>query len=91
MKLPRRRFLHLAAGAAALPAVGAASPALVTGGEGADCCGGTGARRKRFRGSPRGRDPHQPIVPVVTGKGCACSRSGWNGAASSGPRRRTGW
>ena len=24
----------------------------------------------------------------MTGKGCACSRSGWNGAASSGRRRR---
>ena len=39
------------------------------------------------------RDPHNGHLFVFRGRrgGCACSRSGWNGATSSGRRRRTGW
>ena len=50
------------------------------------------------------RDPHNGhlfvfrgrrggLIKVLwhDGKGCACSRSGWNGDASSGHRRRMVW
>jgi len=51
------------------------------------------------------RDPHSGHLFVFRGRRgglikvlwhdgqgmCACLRSGWNGAASSGPHRRTGW
>jgi hypothetical protein len=37
-------------------------PALVAGGEGADCCSDAGAGRKRLRGRPRGWDIGSPGV-----------------------------
>jgi len=39
---------------------------MVSGGEGADRCGGAGAGCGRFRGGARSRDPYEPALPPPT-------------------------